>query len=255
VLWLCADGQHDEIVDMLPEFGLPDESVVFPAPADDPYANTSLDEKETLEEIEQAIIAHKPWALFVDSLTYATTRDLSEQKTIAVLKKPLVYLAQQYQIVVLLLLHVSMSGQALGKRVKGITRTLLHLECPDSEHSERLRFWVEKSYGKKPSALGVTMGDKGNTYDINPPAKLEPSKGGRPSAKRDNAKQYIRDALAKENDQIGNELCEQWEVTGGSGKTFWRGAEEMKADGELAWDGGKGTGKQTMFHLNEKKTS
>jgi hypothetical protein len=42
-LWLASDGQHDEIVDTLSEFGLPDEAIIFPSLPDDPYGNTSLD--------------------------------------------------------------------------------------------------------------------------------------------------------------------------------------------------------------------
>jgi len=248
-LWLPADGQHDEIVDMLSAFGLPDEAVIFPAPSDDPYANTSLDDPETLVKIDAAIVARKPWALFVDSLTYATTRDLCEQKSIAILKRPLVDLVQRHQINIMLLLHLSASGQALGKRVKGITRTLLHLECPDREKSERLRFWVEKSYGKKPAALGVVMGDGGNTYDFTPPARLGPDKGGRPAVKRDNAKQFIRDALTWQNEQIGNDLCTKWEAGGGSSKTFWRAVDDLESAADIATDGGTGTGKQTILHL------
>ena len=58
-LWLCADGHHDEIVDMLPLFGLPDEAVIFPSPPDDPYNNTSLDDHETLAQLDAAIVARQ----------------------------------------------------------------------------------------------------------------------------------------------------------------------------------------------------
>ena len=247
-LWVAADGHHDEIADMLPLFGLPDEAVIFPAPTDDPYANTSLDSPETLAQIDAAIVARKPWALFVDSLTYATSRDLCEQRSIAILKKPFVDLVQQHQINLMLFLHVPQEGQALGRRIKGITRTLLHLECPDPEQSARLRLWVEKSYGKKPSALGMTMGDGGNTYDFNPPARPDPSKGGRPPEKRDKAMQFIREALTLQNDQIGNELCAEWVKTGGKPDTFWRAVKDTTGS-EIVTDGGKGTGKQTILHL------
>jgi len=89
---------------------------------------------------------------------------------------------------------------------------LMHLECPDHEQPHRLRLWIEKSYGKKPPALGVSMEDHGNTYDFSPPARLDPSKskGGRPAIERDKAMQFIRDALARQNDQIGNDLATEW---------------------------------------------
>jgi hypothetical protein len=43
VIWLCSDGHHDELAELLPAFGLPDESVVFPAPADGPNEGTDID--------------------------------------------------------------------------------------------------------------------------------------------------------------------------------------------------------------------
>jgi hypothetical protein len=209
----------------------------------------SLDDPETMVALNSAVDAHKPWAVFIDSLTYATARDLCEQRSIAILKKPFVDLVQKHQINLFLLLHVSASGQALGKRIKGITRTLLHLECPDPEKPERLRFWVEKSYGKKPRALGVTIGDSGNTYDFNPPARPEPNKGGKPPVKREQAMQFIRDALTQQNDQIGNDLCADWAKNGESSDTFWRAVQALKDDGEIVTDGGKGTRRQMVLHL------
>jgi hypothetical protein len=253
-LWLCADGQHDELVEMVRDFRMPDEAVILPAPAGDPYANTSLDDSETWTWIVNAVATRKPWAVVIDSLTNATSRDLCEQRSIAILKQPFIDLAQQHQIVILLLLHLAKDGQALGKRIKGITRSLLHLECPDPDKSERLRLWVEKSYGKKPAALGVTMGGDGNTYDFNPPARPDPNRGGRPAIKREQAMQFIREKLAAQNDRIANDLARDFEVIGGTESTFWRAAREMKADGELTFDGGKGTGKQTRLHLSSVKT-
>jgi len=244
-LWVCADGQHDEIADMAAEFGLPGESIILPAPADDPYANTSLDDPEIFKWIDGAIVARKPWAVFIDSLTYATTRDLSEQRTIAILKTPLIDIVQRHQINVFLSLHVSKEGQALGRRIKGITRTLLHLECPDPEKPERLRLWVEKSYGKKPPALGVTMGDGGNEYDFNPPAKLNPNQGPKAPEKLGMAIAFISKELAN-GDKATCDLVREWEARGGTHGTFFNARRKMVADGKLVVDDSK---KPQMCHL------
>ena len=48
----------------------------------------------------------------------------------------------------------------------------MRLECPDPR-SRRLRLWMEKSFAKKPPAMGVTIKADGNTYDFNPPAGPE----------------------------------------------------------------------------------
>jgi hypothetical protein len=253
-LWVCADGQHDELAAIADEFVMPPESVVFPALPGDPFANTSLDESDTWKAIEDAIVAVKPWCLVIDSLTYATTLDLCEQRAIAKLKTPLIHLVQRYQINVILLLHVSKEGHAFGRRIKGITRSLIHLEAPDPDQPTRLRLWVEKTFAKKPLALGVTLRTGGCDYDDSPPVRQDPDKGGRPADKREKAAAFIRDALAKQNNQIGNNLCLEWEKNGGSSSTFWRAVRSMAADGDLIFDGGKGTGKQTMLHLTSVKT-
>jgi hypothetical protein len=228
---------------------LPDDAIVLPAPPEDPYSNTSLDSTEALGWLEAAIATVKPKLVFVDTLTYATSRDLCEQRSIAILKAPLVELVQQYQINLFLLLHVSKEGQALGRRIKGITRSLIHLECPDPDQPERLRLWVEKSYAQKPPPLGVTIAEFGNLYDEDPPVRPEPNKGGRPSNEKGKAERFIRDALTKENGQIGNDLCREWDGKEGSKTTFWRAVREMERAGDLTLTGGKGTGQQTALNL------
>ena len=234
-LWVCADGQHDEMANMASEFRLPGDAIIFPAPPNDPYANTSLDDPEIFKWIKGAIETHKPWAIFIDSLTYATTRDLSEQKSIAIIKKPLVDIAQKYQINIFLSLHLSLAGQALGRRIKGITRTLLHLECPSPENPERLRLWVEKSYSKKPLALGVTMGNTGNIYDLNPPAKINADQGSKGPEKLGMAIAFISKELAN-RDRSTVDLVNDWESKGGSHGTLFNARRKMVADGTLTID-------------------
>jgi hypothetical protein len=248
-LWLCSDGHQDELVDIAADFGLPDEAIIFPAPDDDPYANTDLDDKDTWQWLDQAIGTVRPGLTFIDTLTYATTRDHCDQRSVASLKPQMVGLVQKHQANIILSLHVSREGQALGRRIKGLTRTLIHLECPDPDKPERLRLWVEKSYDKKPAALGVWMDASGNRYDSTPPPKVDPNKGGRPSAKRDKAMQFIQDALGRQNDQIGNDLCSEWMKPGESRNTFWRAVDDMVEGGEISTDGGPGTKTQTVLHL------
>ncbi len=255
-LWVAADGQQGELAQALPLLGMPPESFIFPTPPEEPYGGTSLDDNETLEALDEAARIHKPAFIVVDSLTYATQSDIGEQRSIARLKEPLVRLAQRQHVVVMLLLHVSKEGQALGRRIRGITRTLMHLECPDPSQATRLRLWVEKSYAAKPPPLGVTIGESGNTYDSNPPTRVETSKGGRPPEEREKARRFIVDALTAQNDAIGNELCGRWEKDhAGNHRTFWRAVKDMTVAGDLATEGGKGTGKQKILHLNGQNPS
>jgi hypothetical protein len=243
-IWVAADGQHDELSSTLADLSMPPEAIVFPAAPDDPYGGTSLDEDETWTALDEACAALKPAFIVVDSLTYATRSDIGEQRTIAMLKAPLVRLAQSHQVLIMLLLHLSKEGQALGRRIKGITRTLMHLEAPDPSRPERLRLWVEKSYAAKPPPLGVTIGPAGNTYDSMPPAPADPSKGGRPASERDKAISFIRDTLTRQNDRKLNAVHSEWVKTGGSEGTFWNARDFMVAAGEVTCEG-----KPKVLHL------
>jgi hypothetical protein len=244
-LWVAANGQQDELAQALPMLGMPPESIVFPTAPEDPYGGTSLDEAETIEAIDEACRIHRPAFLVVDLLTYATRWDIGEQRTIATLNEPLVRLAQTHQLAVMLLLHVSKEGQALGRRIKGITRTLMHLDAPDPVRPERLRLWMEKTYSARPPALGVTIGAAGNTYDFDPPAPLDPARGGRPPAAREKAIAFLSEKLA-DGDRKGCELISQWEADGGSKPAILAAKDAMQTDGRLVVDD---TVKPQIWHL------
>ena len=167
---------------------------------------------------------------------------------------PLRDIAQRTQTAIVPLLHLSKDGQALGRRIKGMTRTILQIDCPDPDQTGRLKLSVSKSFAKKPPALGVTMTDGGNEYDPNPPTAPEPGKPGRPSNARDKAERLIRDVLARENDRIGNDLAVELGKNGVTKSTFWHAAEALESAGELTKDGGPGTKKQVSLHLIRPET-
>jgi hypothetical protein len=121
--------------------------------------------------------------------------------------------------------------------------------CPDPDRPTVLRLWVEKSFTVKPPALGVTMGETGNEYTKEPPAPPKSRPPGRPE-KKGKVREFVSEALIAENDRIGNELCRECqEKLQVSKNTFWRAVNDMEEDGEIATDGGTGTGHQTVLHL------
>ena len=248
-LWVCSDGQQDEVKSTAKAFGMPDEAIYFNTPRDDPYGGTTLDQDEDRERLESFIRVVKPGLVFIDSLTYATSDDMNTAKDAKSMMTPLRDLAQRTGTTIVSLLHLSKEGQPLGRRIKGITRTILQLDCPNPEQSSRLKLWVSKSFAMKPAALGVTMGETGNEYDLNPPTTPEPSRGGRPSVARDKAIQFIRDELTRQNDQTWNELRDKWTKGGENPKRFQDAVKALESDGELVKDGGPGTRQQLVLHL------
>ena len=157
-VWVCSDAHHHELAETMAAFGLPDDAVYFPTTPADPYGGTDLDAPETMEAIEAVVAEVKPAFVFIDTLTSATGRNLCDQQAMMPLTTPLAEMCQRHGVTVVLILHLSREGQALGRRIKGITRTLIHLECPDPDMPGRLRMWVEKSFAVKPPPLGLTMG-------------------------------------------------------------------------------------------------
>jgi hypothetical protein len=161
-LWVCADGQQDDLLTAADALELPDEAVLFNTPHDEAYGGTELDAPEDRERLEEFIGEVRPGLVFIDTLTNATSFDLCKAQDTKALMTPLRDIAQRTGVSIIPLMHLSKEGHALGRRIKGLTRTIIHLECPDPEQSGRLRLWVPKTFAKKPPALGVTMGDGGN---------------------------------------------------------------------------------------------
>lgn len=244
-LWVCSDGQQDDLAETAAAFGLPDEAIILNTTVEEPYGGTDIDDPDALIRLEAAIVRHRPGLVFVDTLTNATARDLCAANHVKILGASLRDIAQRTRTTIVLLMHLSKEGKALGRRIRGVTRTLLHLDCPDPEHHpERLRLWADKTFAKLPPALGVTMGESGNTYDLDPPKAPEANRGGRPPEKRDKARQFIIDALTAENDRKARDLCAAWEKEGNHKNAFWGARDAMVEAGELACDG-----KPLIMHL------
>lgn len=183
-LWLCADGQHREIAGIVAEYGMTGASIVFPAPLDSPFEGTEIDSLEMVGPggwLDRGVKQYRPWIVVIDTLTFATGRNLCNRHVIKEIKATFERLCRTHGVSVAMLLNFSREEQRLGRRIKELTHTLIHLDAPDPEgQPDRLKLWAEKSFGKNPPALGVTMGTGGNTYDFNPPVARKPNRGGRP---------------------------------------------------------------------------
>ena len=169
-LWICGDGHQEEIAGAARKMNLPLDAILFNASPEDPCDGVDLDDPDAIESLDAFLEISAAPLVFVDTLTNSTSRDLCRQNDVKSLLSPLQEIAQRRQVAIALLLHLSREGQALGRRTKGLTRTLIHLDCPDPDQPARLRLWVEKSFDVRPPALGVTIGEGGNEYDAGPPA-------------------------------------------------------------------------------------
>jgi hypothetical protein len=236
-LWVCADGQQAELCEAAQALGLPEQALYLNSTREDPLGGAELDSEEARTRLEFYIARCQPALVFIDTLTNATTHDLCRPRDVVQLTTPLRIIAQRTQTAIVTLLHLNRNGQALGLRIKPVTRTIIHLERPDREQPERLRLWVEKTYSKHRLELGVTMTDSGNEYDFDPPEAASGTRRGHPADPRESAKQFIRRTLGTYRDLGPTDICRRWQERGESARTFWRARDEMIASGELVCKG------------------
>ena len=254
-LWVPGDRHYAQLIDLAAKYGLPDEAMLFNATAEDPTAGLDLDDPAELQALAGRIRAEAPGLVIVDTVGMTTDRNLCRPEDARAYFGPLMDMAQQTGVAFLLLTHLSRDAQALGRRIVGACRVVWKMTAPDPEgQPDRRRVWVDKTYTLKPPPMGMGIADSGCSFDFNPPSAPEAVKPGRPPEARDKAARFIRDALVQENDRIGNDLCAEWEKTGGNAKTFWRAAEDLVAAGDLTTDGGPGTKKQKVLHLNRTES-
>ncbi len=241
-IWLCSDGNQDELARFAPEFGLPDDAIYFPSLSNEPYGGTDLDDPDTIQNLAMAAETVRPAFVVIDTITTATGRDLCSQQAMKPLKTALLSISQGLSTSILALLHLNQQGSVLGRRIKGITRTLMILECPDPNGApEVLRLKVDKSFDRKPAPLSVRMGSTGNEYadgGAAPPAVVGGARPpGRPSVERDRARQYILNASESASGIVLVELLNEFMGSGGAKNTFFRARDELILSGEITCSG------------------
>lgn len=170
-LWVMADNHHDEMVSLSEIFSI-EELIYINATKDDPYGGVSLDDVGDLVALEGRIKALRPAVVIIDTVGNSTDKNLSKQEDAKAYYSPLQVFARRYRTAILCLTHLNASGQFLGRRVLEKVRLAIRMEQPDPDVNRR-RVEVHKTNSKKPSALGLTMGDTQNDYDVNPPDKVE----------------------------------------------------------------------------------
>jgi len=80
--------------------------------------------------------------------------------------KPLAEVAQKTNTTIVLVTHLSVGGEALGRRIVGQCRQMISLEKIEGEapNSSSRKIFVSKSNSIMPPEIMLSMGDNGNTY-------------------------------------------------------------------------------------------
>jgi AAA domain len=247
-LWVCGDRHQDELRERAAAFGLPPEALLLNASPDEPYGGWDLDNPDNVDALRERVEAERPALTIIDTVWRATRRRLSREDEVNMLMDPLITMAQDHDTAILGLMHLSKDAETLGRRLEGLARAILKLFKPDPGQPDRRKLIVTGNF-KEPPALGVTVRDGGCDFDFTPPEEPAKSPGGRPPEEREKARKFIVEALTAQNDRKATELLREWEKSGGSEPTFWRALRDMKNDGDLNTEGGKGTNKPMIFRL------
>lgn len=236
-LWVPADNQHPELGTLPGQFDFPAAGLYLNATRRNPFAGTMLDSLEDLVDFEARVARIKPALVFVDTCLNATDRTSHKPEDAKAFFVPLAQIAQRQQVALVCVTHLNAAGKPLGRRIQGQGRVVIQLEHPDPENQpNRRKLHVVKSHSLFPTALGVTMHDRGNDYDTNPPAVVE--KPGR-SAHLVADCQWLSTYLGCTPKRVSH-TREDAERTGISAPRLYRakqelGVEQFEAEGKKWW--------------------
>jgi primase-polymerase (primpol)-like protein len=236
ILWLPADANHPELTDALAAMDVGLSSIHLNTTVDDLYAGTELDASTVRQLLDLRIQHWKPALVVVDTVGSATVRDLCKQEDANRLFKPLRDMALKHGTTILCLAHLNAQGTAYGRRMEAHCRQVWKLTKPDPDQEDRRRLEVVKSNAKHPPPLGVTMGDRGNDYDDDPPE--EEATAGKVAEKVREAMEWLKERLKDGPAQVYS-LRDEWETAGFATGSIYRAKGRLGIE-ETTEEGGRG---------------
>jgi hypothetical protein len=169
-LWVVSDNHHDEMVSLTRAFGIADGVYVNATPKE-PYGGVMLETQADFLQLGRRIKAVQPAFVVLDTVGNATDKNLSKQEDAKAFYQPLQVQARLHRCAILCLTHLNAAGEFLGRRVREKVRVAIRIEQPNEADPKR-RLEVVKSNSVRPAPLGLMMGDNGNRYDDQPPARM-----------------------------------------------------------------------------------
>ena len=150
-LWVCGDRHQDELRDRAAAFGLPPEAVRLNALPDEPYGGWDLDNPDNVEAAPRTGGERDAPALaIIDTVWRATRRRLSRENEVNELMDPIISIAQECDVSILGLMHLSKDAETLGRRLEGLARAILKLFKPDPGQPDRRRLEVIGNFKEPP---------------------------------------------------------------------------------------------------------
>ena len=134
----------------------------------------------------------------------------------------------------LALMHLSKDAETLGRRLEGLSRSVIKLFKPDPSQPNRRKLLVNGNF-KEPPPLGATLRDDGCDFDSTPPEDKGTGKTGRPPGKVTKAIEFLEQTLAG-GECKGSVVVSKWTDLGESKSTLFNARNVMVDEGRLEVD-------------------
>jgi hypothetical protein len=136
-------------------------------------------------------------------------------------------MALKNKATILNLAHLNNQGTAYGRRMEAHCRQVFKMTTPDPNQPDRRKLQVVKSNSKPPAPLGVTMGDRGNDYDTNPPTPADEPGRSKVASKVKEAMDWLKERLRNGPEQVVK-IREEAEDKGIRSGTLYRARDELE---------------------------
>ena len=123
--WICGDRHQDELRERAAAFGLPPEAVRLNAMPEEPYGGWDLDNPDNLDLLRELIETEHPGLVFIDTVWRATRRRLNREDEVNTIMTPIVSIAQECDVSIIGLMHLSKDQDTLGRRLEGLARGIM----------------------------------------------------------------------------------------------------------------------------------
>jgi hypothetical protein len=231
-LWVQGDRNFAEMLQCARDFGLPDDAVALGSSPDDPTGGLDLDDPAALADLETRIVDSAVALVVIDTVGMVTSRNLSRPEEARDFFAPIIEIAGRTKVPILGLTHLSMNKDPLGRRIVEKAQVVIKMTQPDPEgQRDRRRLWVDKTAITKPVPLGVTMSDKGNDFDFDPPKEpaSTPRKPGPPPARLEECKTWLEDQLTPNPARVAD-IRRDSDAAGFSAHTLYKSRDALKIE-------------------------
>lgn len=168
IIWICCDNQWGEVAEFPEQFGFPADSVYLNAWNDSPTDGTVFDEAKHFKELEDRIIRTGAQLVLIDTVMNSTTHNTMRPEDGIKYFVPLANIAQRTNTTVILVTHLSSTGEPLGRRISGQVRQFISIERieGDTRDSPRRKMFISKSNSIFPPELEFELKTNGSDFNL-----------------------------------------------------------------------------------------